>query len=172
MSSRKKKDSDTAAANSSRTLEGRRLRTMGEAKSLANYLAVKPDMDREAKEERKKRWEGVVKYAEERAEEVRKGKGRGDGKWVEEKEEAEGRVREGIRSAMERGLVGYVGAGSSEESAGSEGGSGSGGGSVSPDREIEEEEGGKSRVDKGKAKKIFGWDDEDEDMSDSEEDEE
>lgn len=48
MSSRKKKTQDENG--SSRNLDGRRLRTVNEAKALAEYLAIKPDMD---KKERK-----------------------------------------------------------------------------------------------------------------------
>src|ERR1700748_1715654 len=55
MSSRKKKNQGDAHA-SSRNLDGRRLRTIKEAKALAEYLAVKPEMDKTEKEERLKRW--------------------------------------------------------------------------------------------------------------------
>ncbi|TKA76393.1 hypothetical protein B0A49_04292, partial [Cryomyces minteri] len=103
MSSRKKRgEADTG---SNRNLDGRRLRTVTEAKALAEYLALKPEMEKKEKEERRKRWEMVVQAAEEREEEVRSGragggKGRLDGKWVEAKEEVESKTREAVVAAM------------------------------------------------------------------------
>ncbi|KAI9718631.1 MAG: hypothetical protein M1828_006639 [Chrysothrix sp. TS-e1954] len=123
--STKKRRAQGDPNGSSRNLDGRRLRTVGEAKALAEYLAVKPDMDRREKEERRKRWEDVVDASERTKESIKEGKGRRvDGGWVEEKEDVEGRVREEVRCAMARGLV--EGRGSSEESVeGSEGSEGS-----------------------------------------------
>ena len=74
MSSRKKR-SAADPNGSSRNLDGRRLRTITEAKNLATYLATKPEMDRVEKEERRKRWEAVVDLAERREDEMRKGIG-------------------------------------------------------------------------------------------------
>lgn len=100
MSSKKKKNQGDANS-SNRNLDGRRLRTINEAKALAEYLALKPDMERKEKEARRKRWEQVVELAERREEEARNGtKGRVDGKWVEDKEEAGERAREAALAAV------------------------------------------------------------------------
>jgi len=71
MSSRKKKNQGEANG-SSRNLDGRRLRTITEAKALAEYLALKPDMDKKEKEERRKRWQQVVELAEQQQDELKK----------------------------------------------------------------------------------------------------
>jgi len=105
MSSRKKKNQGDPNA-SSRNLDGRRLRTITEAKALAEYLAVKPEMDKTEKEERLKRWEQVVEMAEKKQEELKSGgKARLDGKWMEAKEEAEEKMREAIKEALEAGEI-------------------------------------------------------------------
>lgn len=104
MSSKKKKNvGDQNSSN--RNLDGRRLRTVNEAKALAEYLALKPEMDKREKEARRKRWEQVVELAEKREEEIRNGnKGRVDGQWVEDKEEAGERAREAVKAAMASGV--------------------------------------------------------------------
>lgn len=104
MSSRKRRNAEPANS-SSRNLDGRRLRTVAEAKSLATYLATKPEMDRREKEERRKRWEGVVEMAEVRRQEIREGRGVGRRKgvsdeWVADKEEVADGVRSAVRKAM------------------------------------------------------------------------
>jgi hypothetical protein len=109
MSSRKKRNAEPANS-SSRNLDGRRLRTVAEAKSLATYLATKPEMDRREKEERRKRWEGVVEMAEVRAQEIREGRGVGRGKgvsdeWIADKEE----VAEGVKSAVQKAMMAQKG---------------------------------------------------------------
>jgi hypothetical protein len=103
MSSKRKR---TQGENngSSRNLDGRRLRTVTEAKALAEYLAIKPGMEKKEKEQRRKRWEQIVELAERREEEIKSGsKGKVDGKWVEEKEEAGERTREAVLAAMRSG---------------------------------------------------------------------
>ena len=103
MSSKKKRNAGDANS-SNRNLDGRRLRTVHEAKALAEYLALKPEMEKKEKEARRKRWEQVVELAERREQEIRSGnKGRVDGKWVEDKEEAGERAREAVRAAMASG---------------------------------------------------------------------
>ena len=103
MSSRRKKNQGESNS-SNRNLDGRRLRTVAEAKALAEYLALKPDMEKKEKEARRKRWEQVVSQAERREDELRNGaKGRVDGKWVEDKEEAGERTREAVFAAMRFG---------------------------------------------------------------------
>jgi hypothetical protein len=104
MSSKKKRNAEPANS-SSRNLDGRRLRTVAEAKSLATYLATKPEMDRREKDERRKRWEGVVEMAEVRGQEIKEGRGVGRGKgvsdeWVADKEEVADGVKSAVRKAM------------------------------------------------------------------------
>jgi hypothetical protein len=101
-SKRKKNQGDTNG--SSRNLEGRRLRPVNEAKALAEYLAIKPEMERKEKEKRRQRWEEIVRITEEKQDEIRNGrKGGLDGKWVEEKEEVSERTREAVLAAMKAG---------------------------------------------------------------------
>lgn len=103
MSSKKKRNQGENNG-SSRNLDGRRLRTVTEAKALAEYLAIKPDMEKKEKEQRRKRWEQVVELAEKREEEIKSGsKGKVDGKWVEDKEEAGERTREAVQAAIRSG---------------------------------------------------------------------
>lgn len=113
MSSKRKNKNGVNAAEengSSRNLDGRRLRTITEAKALADYLAIKPDMEKKEKEKRRKRWEQIVEQTEKRQEEIRNGKAGGggggfmlDGKWVEDKEELDERTREAVMAALKRG---------------------------------------------------------------------
>ncbi|KAF2745851.1 hypothetical protein M011DRAFT_469112 [Sporormia fimetaria CBS 119925] len=145
MSSRKKQGEQNG---SSRNLDGRRLRTVNEAKALAEYLAVKPDMEKKERDARRKKWEDIVASTDRKHEELVNGRAnaRLDGKWVEDKEEAETKTRE----AIERML---------RESAGSE------------EEEEEKELAGGSKAAAPRA--MFGWEDEDEEfMSDSEVEEE
>lgn len=101
-SKRKKKQGDANSSN--RNLDGRRLRTVNEAKALAEYLALKPDMEKKEKEARRKRWEQVVHLTEKREEEIRNGsKGKVDGQWVEDKEEAGEKARVAVLAAITSG---------------------------------------------------------------------
>lgn len=169
MSSRKKR-SQGENNGSSRNLDGRRLRTVTEAKALAEYLAVKPEMDRKEKEERRKRWEDVVEASERRQEEIKSGndagaKARVDGKWAEEKEEAETKMREAVVAAMKRQMAErnmenvYKDGDSSDSGSESDEAEASSSKATTPTSESAVE-----------PTKVFGWDDED-DMSDSEEEE-
>lgn len=102
--SSKRKNNQGDNNSSNRNLDGRRLRTVNEAKALAEYLALKPEMEKKEKDARRKRWEQVVDLAEKREEEIRNGsRGKVDGKWVEDKEEAGERAREAVRTAMTSG---------------------------------------------------------------------
>ena len=104
--SSKRKNNQGDSNNSNRNLDGRRLRTVNEAKALAEYLALKPEMDKKEKEARRKRWQQVVDLSEKREFEIRNGtKGKVDGKWVEDKEEAGERAREAVQRAMKTGDV-------------------------------------------------------------------
>ncbi|KAF2017265.1 hypothetical protein BU24DRAFT_420305, partial [Aaosphaeria arxii CBS 175.79] len=146
MSSRKKKNQADANA-SSRNLDGRRLRTVAEAKALAEYLAIKPEMERKEREERKKKWEDIVASTERKQEELMSGRNkvRLDGQWVEDKEEAEAKTREAIEKMMMAQKE------SSED-----------------DDDIEAPAASSSKAAAPRA--MFGWDDEDDEfMSDSEE---
>ncbi|KAL8655196.1 MAG: hypothetical protein Q9210_001025 [Variospora velana] len=101
-SKRKRNQGDKDSSN--RNLDGRRLRTVAEAKALAEYLALKPEMDKKEKEARRKRWEQVVELAGKREEEIRSSsKGKVDGRWVEDKDEAGERTREAVIAAMKSG---------------------------------------------------------------------
>lgn len=102
MSSRKKKNGDENG--SSRNLDGRRVRTVNEAKALAEYLAIKPEMEQKEKEKRRQRWQQIVDAADQKEHEIKNStKGRLDGKWVEDKEEAGERTRDAVLAAMKSG---------------------------------------------------------------------
>lgn len=103
MSSRKKKNQGEVDG-SSRNLDGRRLRTVNEAKALAEYLAIKPEMEQKEKQKRRERWQQIVDAAEEKEHEIRNNtRGRLDGQWVESKEEAGERTRDAVLAAMKAG---------------------------------------------------------------------
>ncbi len=103
MSSKRKRDQGDENS-SNRNLDGRRLRTVAEAKALAEYLALKPEMEKKEKEARRKRWEQVVELAEKREAEIKnESKGRVDGKWVEDKDDAGEKTREAVVAAMKSG---------------------------------------------------------------------
>ncbi|KAK3989829.1 telomere stability and silencing-domain-containing protein [Cladorrhinum sp. PSN332] len=190
MSKRKKTQEDNG---SSRNLDGRRLRTVTEAKALAEYLAIKPDMERKEKEKRRARLEEIVEMAERKQEEIKHGSKKVglDGKWVEEKEVTGERTREAVLEALKRGgvkdqnfssVLGVsVGSSSSGEDAVMEGseeedGEGSGSGATTPPSEVEPEQSdlkgkGKEKVDKPApaVRTFFGFDEDDEFMSSDEE---
>jgi hypothetical protein len=153
MSSRKKKDSEVNG--SSRNLDGRRLRTVAEAKALAEYLAIKPDMEKREKEERRKKWEDIVASTERKQDELLNGRGQArlDGKWVEDKEEAENKTREAIEKMM------MAQRGSSEEDEQEE------------DVDVAAAASSSAASKAAQPKTMYGWDEDDEFMSDSEEEE-
>ena len=102
--SSKRKNNQGESNSSNRNLDGRRLRTVNEAKALAEYLALKPEMEKKEKESKRARWEQVVALAESREEEIRRGsRGKVDGKWAEDKEEARLRAQEAVLAAMRSG---------------------------------------------------------------------
>ena len=102
--SSKRKNNQNDGNSSNRNLDGRRLRTVNEAKTLAEYLAQKPEMEKKEREARRARWEQVVVLAERREEEIRNGsKGKVDGQWMEDKEEAGERAREAVLAVMRSG---------------------------------------------------------------------
>lgn len=179
MSSRKRNQEDHG---SSRNLDGRRLRTVNEAKALAEYLAIKPEMEQKEKEKRRERWAQIAESSERKQAEIASGgKGRLDGKWVEDKEESNERTREAVLAAMKAGkyndnlLASSHGSSSSDQrdaqpSSGDEKDAPSSKES-SPPSEVENKEA--KETDKGKSKEkavtFFGFDEDDEFMSSDEE---
>ncbi|KFA66612.1 hypothetical protein S40285_03037 [Stachybotrys chlorohalonatus IBT 40285] len=171
MSSRKKKRNQDEHA-SSRNLDGRRLRTVTEAKALAEYLAIKPEMDKKEKEKRRERWQQVLDMTEQKEAEIKNGgKGRLDGKWVDDKEESNERTRDAVLAAMKSGSYKDNLLSTSQGSASTE---------QSKDQLASDEEGKSSSSEvtpppaqnngKGKVRTFFGFDEDDEFMS-SDEDE-
>lgn len=189
MSKRKKGGNQAEENGSSRNLDGRRLRTVNEAKALAEYLAIKPDMEKKEKERRRERWEQIVEMTERKQEEIRHGrKGYVDGKWVEDKEETNERTREAVLAAMKAGNYKDNLLGSSEGSSSSaahseeveaedeemaEGGSSKETTPPSEPEQKEQKDQGRGRgkgKEKEKAKTFFGFDEDDEFMSSDEDD--
>ncbi|KAL4791208.1 telomere stability and silencing-domain-containing protein [Aspergillus venezuelensis] len=176
MSSRRKRNQGDDNG-SSRNLDGRRLRTVNEAKALAEYLAVKPEMDKKEKEERRRRWEAVVDAAEKRQEEIKNGGGKQkiDGQWMEDKDEMNEKAREAVLAAMKEGtwtdnLKDAILGGSSTSAS-----EGSGQESASASEESDEEEVEMKDAPapaKAAPRKYIGFDEDDEFLSDSEEEEE
>lgn len=186
MSSKRKKNRGDEHA-SSRNLDGRRLRTVTEAKALAEYLAIKPEMEQKEKERRRERWASIVDAADRREEEIRNvSKGRMDGQWVEDKEEAGERTRDAVLAAMREGnfrdnLLLSTSAGSSssvdakmetidEDSTGEDDEGGSSG-ATTPVSEGGKGKGKEPAVVTGKTRSFFGFDEDDEFMSSDGEDE-
>lgn len=179
MSSKRKRNQGDNNS-SSRNLDGRRLRTVNEAKALAEYLAVKPEMDKKEKEERRRRWEAVVEMSEKRQEEIRNnnGKQKIDGQWMEDKEESIEKAHEAVLQAMKDGawtdnLKDVILGGSSTSAS-----EGSGHATSSSSDEEEDEQGPSSSlagpsapVPKPAPRRFIGFDDDDEFMSDSDEEE-
>lgn len=174
MSSKKKRNQGENNS-SSRNLDGRRLRTVNEAKSLAEYLAIKPEMDKKEKEKRRERWQQIVDASEKKQEEIKNGEnGRLDGAWVEAKEESNERTRDAVLSAMKAGnyrdnLLGTsLGSASSSSNAME---------AASSEEEAEESSSKAStppaesaQTQKDKPRAFFGFDEDDEFMSSDEED--
>lgn len=176
MSSKRKRNQGDNNG-SSRNLDGRRLRTVNEAKALAEYLAVKPEMDKKEKEERQRRWQSVVEMAEKRQDELKNGNGRQklDGQWMEDREEMSEKTREAVLRAVKDGewtdnLRDAI-LGGSSTSASDEGSE-----EDASSSEDEESEGngkssnpGSSVPQKATPRKFIGFDEDDEFMSDSDE---
>ena len=177
MSSKRKRNQGDDNA-SSRNLDGRRLRTVNEAKALAEYLAVKPEMDKKEKEERRRRWQAVVDAAERRQEELKNGGGKHkvDGQWMEDKEEMNEKAREAVLLAMKDGAWtdnlrdNMLGGSSTSASENSE--------RATPTSSDEASEEGNGMEDapvpaepvrNSAPRKVIGFDEDDEFMSDSEE---
>ncbi|KAK3698213.1 hypothetical protein LTR37_017038 [Vermiconidia calcicola] len=167
MSSRKNRNQQNQNPNgSNRNLDGRRLRTVDTAKRLAEYLATKPDKEKNEKEEQKKRWQEVIENADKTEEAIRSGKrgggqGRLDAEYVESKEQAEEKTREAVMKAMREGLLEMDRTGSEssmdiEEGASDDGAEeGSSGSSEEPAPKRANNSG----------PTFFGWDEDEEDYS-------
>ena len=172
MSSKKKKNQGDANG-SSRNLDGRRLRTVTEAKALAEYLAIKPDMEKKEKELRRQRWEQVIELAEKREEDIKSGSNsKLDGKWVEDKEEADERTREAVLAAMKNadythGLTSTSSIGSPNSNSGSDSA-----GKSSPGGAPSRNSAKTQPVAKPAPKTYFGFDEDDEFMSEDENEDE
>lgn len=180
MSSKRKKGGGDPNA-SSRNLEGRRLRTITEAKALAEYLAIKPEMEQKEKEKRRERWTQIVEAAERREEEIKDmSRSRLDGKWMEDKDEAREMAQDAVKEAMKNGLFKdnllgtSAGSASSaelevlrEESADAEGPDRSSG-ATTPDSGEGKGKGKEATV-PAKPRTFFGFDEEDEFMSSDDE---
>lgn len=172
MSSRKKKNQEDHG--SSRNLDGRRLRTVNEAKALAEYLAIKPEMDKKEKAKRRERWEQIVQVSEEKQHQIKNG-GQAllDGKWVEDKEESSERTRDAVAAAIKAGnyrdnLLSVSHGSTSSEQAESASTSEDDGRSTSKEPSPAENA---TTSTKGKPTSFFGFnDDDDEFMSSSDED--
>lgn len=166
MSSRKKKNQEDHG--SSRNLDGRRLRTVNEAKALAEYLAIKPEMEKKEKEKRRERWEQIVQLSEQKEAEIKSGsKGRIDGKWVEDKEESSERTRDAVLAAMKAGkykdnLLSTSHDSNSTQPSNNQSGSDEEKGTSSHESTPPPEE---KKVEKGRARSFFGFDEDDEFMS-------
>lgn len=163
MSSRKNRDQRNQNG-SNRNLDGRRLRTVDEAKRLAEYLATKPEMEQKEKDERRKRWEDVVAAAEATEAKIKSGKmgsnqGRLDAEYVESKEAAEEKVREAVAKAMREQMLvdGPTGSESDEDD---EAGSGSGEDRDESSQSPDEAAGPSKKEAAGRS--FFGWDEDDE----------
>ncbi|KIW06342.1 uncharacterized protein PV09_02804 [Verruconis gallopava] len=171
MSSRKKRGQGEQNG-SARTIDGRRIRTVNEAKALAEYLAIKPEMDKREREERRNRLEEIVRSTEARKAEILNGsKGRMDGEWLESKEEAAEKAREAVLKALREGDIKGVFGEEQRESDTSGSASDEGEGSESEHEKLEGST--QERLVKPAQtapRRYFGWDEDE--LSDSEEEEE
>ncbi|KAG6115317.1 hypothetical protein E4U13_002837 [Claviceps humidiphila] len=166
MSSRKKNQENHG---SSRNLDGRRLRTVNEAKALAEFIEMKAAMEKKEREKRRERLEQTIKTSEERQAQMKDGgTGRLDGKWVEDKEESNERTRDAVTAVMMTGKYsdnlfgtshGSTSSEQAEEQSNSEGES-----SAST-----EDAGSSKGKEKTVSKAFFGFDEDDEFMSSSDE---
>jgi Silencing defective 2 N-terminal ubiquitin domain len=168
MSSRKKKKQGEQNG-SSRNLDGRRLRTITEAKALAEYLAIKPEMDKREKEERRQRWEQIVEMAEKKQEEIKNGgKGRLSGLWLEAKEDATEKTKDAVLAALQAGEIEAILEESDSEMSEEESEPSSSG---SPKNESAESAKKEKPAAAPVSRSFYGWEEEEE-LSDSEDDEE
>lgn len=134
---------------SSRNLDGRRLRTVAEAKALTEYHATKPGLEKKAKEEQRKKWQKTIEDIERRREEMEGGNVKFDAELEELLQENKERTRKAVRAGMSSGN--YPGSSLASSSTG-------------PSASIPAAQ--------PKALKIYGWDDDnDEEFLSSDDDE-
>ncbi|RPA93833.1 hypothetical protein L873DRAFT_1815374 [Choiromyces venosus 120613-1] len=168
MSSRKKRGQQENN-DSCRNLDGRRMRTVKEAKALAAYLEIRPEMEKKEREARKERWRKIVEEAE------RGGRNGGanarfdDVEWLEATEEEKVRTREAVEKVMKELETG----GLDEEGEGGSSGSGSDVNADGDDNAVGEGSSAAVAPAKKEVKemKFSGWD-EDEEFYSSSDDEE
>ena len=164
MSSRKKKNQGDANG-SSRNLDGRRLRTVTEAKNLAEYLSLKPEMDKKEKEERRKRWEQIVEMAERKEQEIKSGSSKNarlSEQWMESKDEAAEKTREAVLAALKAGEIKNAAGVTSDHS-------GSGSGNSEGSEDDSENDDAEAGPVKPVQRSFFGWDEDEDDLSDEDE---
>lgn len=178
MSSRKKRGQEENS-DSCRNLDGRRIRTVKEAKALAAYLEIKPEMDRKEREKRKERWRKVVEQAdrreaEDRGDAVMGGARFEDTEWLEKTEEEKEKLREAVVKAMKEGAY------EDEEKKRDDSPGSSGTSSGADEEEVGEPKKSKIAVPKpislpkvstAKTQRFTGFDDDDEFMSDDDDEE-
>ncbi len=176
MSSKKKRNQGDENG-SSRNLDGRRLRTINEAKALAEYLAIKPEMEQKERERRRERWQQVINAAEEKEHEMKNNtKGRLSGKWVEDKEEAGERTREAVLAAIKAGnykdnLLGTSHGSTSTEDVDEDSASGDEDAAKDSSKSKSPSPTTKASIKKPPTRAFAGFDEDDEFMSSSDEDE-
>ncbi|CUS07504.1 unnamed protein product [Tuber aestivum] len=170
MSSRKKRGQQENN-DSCRNLDGRRMRTVKEAKALAAYLEIRPEMEKKEREARKERWRKIVEEAE------RGGRNGGanaprfdDLEWLESTEEERVRTRE----AVEKVMKGLEMGGLDEEGGGEGESSGSGSDAEVDDGCVDNAVGEGSSAappakKEAKEMRFSGWDEDDEFLSSDEE---
>jgi len=150
---------------------------VNEAKALAEYLAIKPEMEKKEKEKRRERWEQIVKMSEQKEAEIKSGsKGRINGQWVEDKEESTERTRDAVLAAMKAGtykdnLLGTSHDSNSTQPSNDQSGSDEEKGTSSKESTPPTDE-KKPEVQKAEAKPrtFFGFDEDDEFMSSDDDD--
>jgi len=167
MSSRKKRNQPNEPQNgSNRNLDGRRLRTVYDAKKVAAHLAKEAETAATEQQERRKKLEGDVEKFENQTEVILSGKsgagqGRLDAGFVESKQLAEERTREAVVRAMRENAMALERTGSESSieavSDASEGGQASASRSQSSSEEDDVSTGRHS------APVLFGFDDEEDD---------
>lgn len=102
MSSRKKKADNSEARSSNRNLDGRRIRTVHQAKVLVEYLANLPAAEQTAKQEQRQKWEHILSTAS-KAENENKdsSKGRLNESWIDDRDDSEAKVRDAMVFALQ-----------------------------------------------------------------------
>jgi len=139
---------------------------VNEAKALAEYLAIKPEMEKKEKERRRERWEQIVQASEQKEAEIKAGgKGRLDGKWVEDKEETSERTRDAVLAAMKAGNYKDNLVSTSHGSASTQSNNSSGSDEEEKSGSKESTPSEPEKVEKDKPRTFFGFDDDDEFMS-------